>query len=251
MLAGNSLRRSANRPITAVILLFTAVSALALVAAGVVLRQNDTGALFTNQRPVGAAIGAARIFSGERVTPAFSVSDNSSGAATDGSSANAFGNDGRYFLSRVLPAAFAADRYLDFDFNGPLPAGLTAQTVAASVRLSSDLGTGTVCVYFELRRASTNALLSSHGTSATPSACTSGTTASVVSINFGAVTTTDVANDLRLRMFARDTSAGALRLDEATISGQTPYSSWTLYPILTRESYSGQIELLRWGLAGP
>lgn len=224
---------------------------IAVVAAQVAIRLKETGALFTNQQPVGVGLGAARIFPGERVTTAFSVSDHSSGGATDGSSANAFGNDGRYFLTRVWPTSFASDRYIDLDLNSPLPLGLNAQTVATSIRLSSDAGTGTVCVYFELRRASTNALLSTHGSAGSPLACTSGATPSVLNVTLTAVNTTDIANDLRLRMFGRDTASGAVRVDEGTVSGQTPYSSWTLYPILTRESYSGQLELLRWGLAGP
>jgi hypothetical protein len=239
---GNALR---------VLVIAAIVLSIAVVAAQVVLQLQDTGALFTNQQPVGVGLGAGRIFPGERVTTAFSVSDHSSGGATDGSSANAFGNDGRYFLTRVWPTSFASDRYIDLDLNSPLPLGLNAQTVATSIRFSSDAGTGTVCVYFELRLASTNALLSTHGSAGTPLACTSGATASVLNVTLSAVSTTDIANDLRVRIFGRDTAAGAMRLDEGTVNGQTPYSSWTLYPILTRESYSGQLELLRWGLAGP
>lgn len=247
MLAGIWRRRT----VLPALVIAAIICAIAVVATSVALRLKDTGALFTNQQPIGVGLGAARIFPGERVTPAFSVSDHSSGGSADGSSANAFGNDGRYFLTRVWPTAFASDRYLDLDFNSPLPLGLTAQSVATSIRLSSDLGTGTVCVYFELRRASTNALLSSHGSAGSPLACTSGSTASFLNVTLTAVSTTDIADDLRVRMFARDTASGAMRLDEGTVNGQTPYSNWTLYPILTRESYAGQLELLRWGLAGP
>lgn len=242
---------TARRPPVAAFIVLTALAALALAAAIVVTRFPLTNALFTSQPPVDAALAAARIFEDERVTPAFSVSDRSAGSAVDGSSANAFGNDGRYFLTRAWSTAFASDRYLDLDLNGPLPAGLSAQSVTTSIRFSSDAGTGSVCVYFELRRASTNALLSTHGSAGTPLVCTSGTSASTVSVSLPAVSTTDIANDLRVRVFALDTSAGAIRVDEGTISGETPYSAWTLYPILTRESHSGQIELLRWGLAGP
>jgi hypothetical protein len=239
------------RSVLSALLIASIICGVAVVGAAVALKVKGTGALFSNQQPIGVGLGAARIFPGNRVTPAFGVSDHSSGSAADGSSANAFANDGRYFLSRVWATTFASDRYIDLDFNSPLPLGLNASSVAASIRLSSDAGTGTVCMYFELRRASTNALLSSHGSAGSPVACTSGSAASVLNVPLAAASTTDIANDLRVRIFAKDTAGGAMRLDEGTINGQTPYSSWTLYPILTRESYSGQLELLRWGLAGP
>jgi hypothetical protein len=240
-----------RRPILPTLFILTVVCAVAVVAASVALRLKETDALFTRQQPVNANLAAARIFAGERVTPAFSVSDRSSGSATDGSSANAFANDSRYFLTRAWSTAFASDRYLDFDLNGPLPTGLTAQSVTATIRVSSDLGAGSVCAYVELRRASTNVVLSTHGSAGTPLACTSGTTVTTLSMTLTAVSSTDVANDVRLRLFLMDTASGAARVDEATVAGQTPYSSWTLYPVQTRESYSGQVEVRRWGLAGP
>jgi hypothetical protein len=231
-------------------------SAIAVIGGAVLLTtllvgMPITGAIFTGAYPVGGDIAASRIFRDERVTPPFAVGDSSSGSAQSRSSATAFGNDGLYFLSRTWPSAFDSSRYLDLEFNSPLPAGLTAQSVALNIRVSSDAGTGSACLYLEVRRASTNALLSSHGSSGSPLACTSGTQVTTLNVGLAVVSTADVANDLRVRLYARDSAAGAIRLDQMTVDGATPYAGFTLYPILTREQFSGQQELLRWGLAGP
>lgn len=247
MLALRTVRRASLLAIAVLTVLNVGVLVAGLILNGL----GGTSALFTSTQPVNAALGAARIFSDERVTTGFAVGDHSSGSAVDGSSTTAFGSDGRYFLTRTWPTSFATDRYVDLDFNAPLPAGLTAQSVALNLRLASDAGTGSVCIYVEARRASTGSLLSSHGSSGSPLACTSGATYSTVNVTLTSVDATDLANDVRVRIFARDSAASAIRLDEATVAGSTPYSTFTLYPVQTSELYSGQTELIRWGLAGP
>ncbi len=245
--------RPARSPVIARsrVLLPVTVLAATLISVLTMVGLPGSGAQFSDDLPIGADISAGRIFRDERITPAFIVSDRSSGAVQSGTSANAFANDGRYFLTRDWPTSFDADRYIELEFNTPLPGGLAVGTATANVQLSSDAGTGSVCVYFELRRVSTGALVSSHGSPASPLACTSGISATTLSVSLAAVGATDLANDLRLRLYARDSAAGAIRLDEATIGGATPYAAFTLYPILTREQFNGQTELLRWGLAGP
>ncbi len=226
-----------------------ALLASGLLVGGIMVSLPGTGAFFTNDVPVGGDIAAGRIFRDERVTPAFVVNDVSSGSSQSGSSADAFASDGRYFLTRNWPTTFSSSRYIDFEFNAPLPAGLITTTVALSASVSSDAGTGSVCVYAEVRRASTDALIASYGSAGSPLACTSGASALTGNISLP-VGSTDVANDLRVRIFASDSAGGALRVDQMTITGSTPYASFTLYPILTRELFNGQQELLRWGLAG-
>lgn len=228
-----------------------AVVTVVLATAGVAMVALPyTGATFTNSMPVGAAVGAGRIFSGSRDTVAFSVTDASSGSATDGSNSYAFASDGRYYTSYAFGSAFDAARYLELDLNAPLPAGLNVSSGQLSLRFSGGSGGTATCVYVEIRRASTGGLVSSHGSSGSPLGCSSGTTFTGASASLGGVTTTDIANDLRIRIYASDSAAGALRLDSATISGSTPYASFTLYPILTRDHHDGQNDLIRWGLAG-
>lgn len=210
-----------------------------------------TGALYSNQQPVAANVSAARIFRGDRDTPAFVINDTSSGSATDGSYPIAFASDSRYFTTVAWPAAFDSARYLELDLNSPLPAGLVASGGQLSLRFTGDSGGASTCVYVELRRISTGALLSSHGSSGSPLGCTSGTTYTTLTPLLSAVTTSDLANDLRVRIYGRDSGAtGPIRLDQVVVSGSSPYASYTLYPILTRDVHDGRTDVIRWALAG-
>ena len=228
----------------------TAVSAILIVSlmmAGV----QGTAALFTAGFPNTANLGAAHIFRGERTTTGVSVNDVSSGTSSDQSYNVAFGSDGRFFVSRAWSSSFSSSRYLELDLNSPLAAGLTVSNASLTLRFASDAGTGSLCAYLELRRSSTGAVLSTHGSGGSPLGCTSGSTYSTLNVSLAAVTSSDIANDLRVRIYADDSAAGALRLDRATVTADTAYNTITLYPILTRESYNnGQIELLKWGLGG-
>jgi hypothetical protein len=231
--------------------LVVALTCATLFVATVGLGLPWTGALYTNQQPVAANVSAAHIFRGERDTPAFGVTDTSSGSASDGSYAVAFASDSRYVTTAAWPAAFDGARYIELDLNSPLPAGLAASSVALSMRFTGDSGGASTCVYVELRRISDGGLLSSHGSSGSPLACASGTTYATASPSLSAVTTTDLGNDLKVRIYGRDSGAsGPIRLDQVVISGSTPYSSYTLYPILTRDVHDGRTDLIRWGLAG-
>jgi hypothetical protein len=226
----------------------TATTALAAVVG---LGLPGTTAFFSNQQPAAANIGAGRIFRGTRDTAAWTITDKSSGATSDGSAGFAYSGDSRYFTTVAWPAAFDSARYIELDLNSPLPATLTTSSVQLNLRLTGDSAGASVCVYVELRRISTGALLSSHGSSGSPLVCTSATTYSTATPSLSVVTDTDVGNDLRLRIYGRDAGAtGAARLDLVTISGSTPYASFTLYPILTRDVHDGRTDLIRWGLAG-
>ena len=104
-----------------------AVSAL-VVSVGI--GASSSLALFTDTTDAaGADLGTKAIFPGERVTPAFSVRDASGGAApVDRSSELGFSGDGRTLTSSPWSSAFSSGRYLDFDLNASLPAGLAALT---------------------------------------------------------------------------------------------------------------------------
>ena len=227
------------------------ISATTALAAVIGLGLPGTTALFSNQQPAAANIGASRIFRGTRDTPAFSVTDVSSGSSADGSSSDAFASDSRYFTTVAWPAAFDTSRYVELDLNSPLPATITTSSVQLSLRFAGDSAGASVCVYVELRRISTGGLLSSSGSSGSPLGCATGTTYTTVTPSLSAVTDTDIGNDLRVRIYGRDSGAGGpIRLDQVIVSGSTPYASFTLYPILTRDVHDGQIDLIPWGLAG-
>ena len=59
------------------------------------------------------------------------------------------------------------------------------------------------------------------------------------------------ANDLRVRVYARDSAAGAARFDVLTVSGSTPHASFTLYPLLSRDVNAADVQLIPWGLSVP
>lgn len=237
---------------TGLVALLAVLTATAALAAVVGLGLPGTTAYFTNQQqPAGANIGAGRIFRGERDTVGWSVTDRSSGSTTDGSAGFAFSGDSRYFATVAWPAAFDSARYIELDFSSPLPAGISVSGVQLNLRFAGDSGGASPCLYIELRRVSSGGLLSSHGSSGSPLGCASGTSYTTLTPSLSAVTDTDVGNDLRIRIYGRDAGAlGAMRLDEVTASGSTPYSTFTLYPILTRDVHDGRTDLIRWGLAG-
>lgn len=231
--------------------LAVALTCATLFVATVGLGLRWTGALYSNQQPIAANVSAAHIFRGDRDTPAFVITDTSSGSAVDGSYSVAFASDSRYFTTVAWPAAFDSARYIELDLNSPLPAGLAASSVSLSLRFTGDSGGASTCVYVELRRISTGGLESSHGSSGSPLACASGTTYATSSPSLSVVTTSDLANDLRVRIYGRDSGAtGPIRLDQVVVSGSTPYASFTLYPILTRDVHDGRSDVIRWALAG-
>jgi hypothetical protein len=227
------------------------IIAITSLAAIVGLGLPGTTAFFSNTQPAAANLGAGRIFRGTRDTMGWTVSDKSSGSATDGSAGFAYSGDSRYFSTVAWPAAFDSARYIELDLNSPLPATLAASSVQLNLRLTGESAGAAVCVYVEMRRISNGALLSSHGSSGSPLVCSSGTTYSTASPSLSVVTDTDVGNDLRVRIYGRDAGAtGAARLDLVTVSGGTPYASFTLYPILTRDVHDGRTDVIRWALAG-
>jgi hypothetical protein len=232
----------------AALLMIAALTVGGLLAAPVALPA--TLALFTAQGEVQAQIGAARIFRGERATPAFSVSDVSSGSAVNASSPIAFAADGLHMVTRAWPDSAAADRYLEADFNGPLPAGLAVPGAQLNLRFAADSAGATACVQVQLRRASTDGLLSSHGSPGSPLACVTGTSFSTTTVPLPAVDGSDLANDVRVRIIATSTATGPIRIDTLTVGGSTPHAGFTLYAVRTREVDGGNVELRRWGLAG-
>jgi hypothetical protein len=150
----------------------------------------------------------------------------------------------------VWATSFSAGRYLELDLNAPLPGGLDVTNGTLVIKLASDTPVSTACYYVEVRRQSNGAVLSSHGSSGSPLECVAGTTFSTLNVSLSAVNTTDIADDLRVRVYAADTGSAAVRIDRLVVSGDTPYSAFTLYPELTRDVHGGITDVLRWSLAG-
>ena len=156
-------------------------------------------------------------------TSAWDLRDASAGAGeVDESDPVAFPSDGRTMTATAPAAAFRANRYLQIDFTGPLPTNATPSSASFDLRFAAGRATSTACFYFDLRRASTNTVLSTHGSSAAPVGCVTGTGQTTFSTALPAVTSAAIANDLRVRVYVRASGSVAPVLDLATVRVTTP-----------------------------
>lgn len=207
-------------------------------------------AVFTAQTEDAAVFGSKALFPGERVTPAFQISDSSTGVAIDRSSSFAFSTDSLTATTSPWSTAFASDRYVEFDLNDSLAPGVAVSAASFDFRFASS-GTGQACYYFEVRMISTGAILGTHGSSGSPVGCVTGTTMTSFSTSVPAVATTSIANDLRVRLFGRESASASMVIDLATLVGSTSHQAFSLYPVLFRDAADTTPEIIPWGLALP
>ena len=211
-----------------------------------------TLALFTASADTTTSLAAGRIFPGVRTTTAFVVGDMSGGGASvDRTSPFALASDGRTATTGAWATAFASDRYLQFDLNAPLPVSLAASSVSLTLRLASASPSGTVCFYAQVRRISDDTPLATYGSAGSPVGCTTGTSQASFSVSLPIVASTDVANDLRVRIYGRDSAAAASVLDQATVSGSTPSAAFVLYPVRFTDAATSVAISAPWELQGP
>jgi hypothetical protein len=225
-------------------------AAIAVVVAVSVAALGVSLAVFTAQEEQDAVFGSKTVFPGERVTPAFQIGDASSGAEVDRSSTFGFAADGLTTTTKAWSTAFAGDRYLEFDLNDSLASGVAVSSPTFDFRFSSS-GAGQACFYFEVRRISTGAVLGTYGSSGSPVGCVTGTSLTAVSTGIPALATTSIANDLRIRLFAKESAGAEMVIDQATVGGTTAYQSFTLYPVMFRDAADTIPESIPWGLAVP
>jgi hypothetical protein len=193
-----------------------------------------------------SAFTAKRIYPAERGTSAWKLNDRSTGTAADRSDEISFADDGRTVNTGNWAAAFSASRYVELDLYGSLPAGLSVSNASFSLRFRTTGGTG--CFYFEVRRASTGVVLATHGSSGTPLAC-HGTTLQTTATPIPSVSSTDIANDLRIRVFGNRSGGGIWVVDEVVATGSTPYAGFTLYEKLAVDATTGTPFSAAWELA--
>jgi hypothetical protein len=226
------------------------VAAIAILLVVAVAGIGLSLAVFTAQTDQVALFGSKAVFLGERVTPAFQVGDASSGIEVDRSSPFAFPADGLTTTTSAWSTAFAADRYLEFELNDSLASDVAVSTASFAFRFASS-GAGQACFYFEVRRISTGAVLATHGSSGSPVGCVTGTTPATFSTSIPSVTTTSIANDLRIRVFGRESGGAASVIDLAAVAGSTVHQSFTLYPVLFRDAADTTADVIPWGLDVP
>jgi hypothetical protein len=206
--------------------------------------------VFTAQQDGDIVFGSKALFPGERVTPAFRVGDASSGVEIDRSSPFAFPADGLATTTSPWSSGFATNHYVDFELNDSLASGVSTSGVAFNLAFASS-GSGQACFYFEVRRATTDAVLSTVGDPSGPVGCVTGTTLTTFSTPLPSVTSTTIANDMRIRVFGRESAGASSVIDLATVGGTTPYQAFTLYPVMFRDAADSTVENHSWGLAVP
>lgn len=186
-------------------------------------------AAFSSLDSNGATLSTKRIFAGVRSAWPSDVRDASGGAAETNSSDVLSYADGLTVTTKNWSSAFAATRFDDFDFSGGRPAAVPVTSATFNFTFAPSRSNDDACFYVEVRRASTNALLGTHGSSGSPSACSTGSTvAATVSVS-SEVTNTDIANDLRIRVYANNSTNRPLKIDLASVSITTPWFTTTLF----------------------
>jgi hypothetical protein len=163
-------------------------------------------------------------------TSAWDLRDASAGgSAANVSDPIAFAADGRTVATATPPGSFSSGRYLEIDPNGPLPASAVPTSATLNLRFAAGARASTACFYFELRRASTDALLAIHGSAANPVGCVTGTAQRSFATALPAVSSAAIANDLLVRIYMRASRRTAPVLDQAAVSAVTTQGAFALY----------------------
>ena len=200
------------------------------------------------QTLAGNTFQAGRIFSGARLSTARTISDASGGSTPVAASDSLSYADALRKTTGNWAAAFSTTRYFEVKYEAPLAAGRSVSSAAFAFDYAAT-GTGTVCFYFEVRVASTSAVLATYGSSSTPVACNSTTTIQVTSTLIPIVTTTAVANDLAIRVYATHSGSLPLVIDRATVTGSTPDQSFVLYEKTSTDASTGTPTTTPWSIA--
>lgn len=206
------------------ILVALALSALAGRAAG------PTLGAFSASTSNPSTMSAKAVFPGTRSWSAWDLRDASSGAEQNRSDAEAF--SGGYVVTGNWATSWTAARYLLYDMNAPLPPGLATSGVAFQFDFADHRNSPAdqVCFYFQVLRRSTGVVIGTHGSTAAPVACRATNAVLPTSTPLPEVTSTDLANDLRIRVYAMHTNtARAMRVDRAIVTGSTTVAPFTLY----------------------
>jgi len=183
---------------------------------------------------------------------AWDLRDASGGAGeTNQSDTSAFASDSRAAPSALFATTFSTTRYVEYSFNAPLAAANVTSSVVFNLNFAGTVAGESTCFYFDVRRISTGAVLATHGSAASPVDCTTTTTFKASSTSLPEVTTSEVANDLAVRVYASSSGAHALNVDRATVSGTNASMPFTLYEKSFADAAAGgSATAVPWSLVG-
>jgi hypothetical protein len=164
-------------------------------------------------------------------TSAWDFRDVSTTTSVNQSAQPAFSGDGRTLNTGNWATAFSTTRYVEFDSNTTLPSGKAVSGASFDLRRAASNAGDIVCYYFEVLRISDGTPLpgGTHGSTASPVGCVTGTTQTTTSTPLPEITTTDLLNDARIRVYARSSGSRAATIDLATISGSAGSMPFTVY----------------------
>ena len=165
-----------------------------------------SGALagFTSLTTGGAqTIVTKRIFLGPRSLAAQDLRDASSGAETNKSDAYSYA-DGTVATTSTAIAS-GTNNYVEFTMSSARAGGLSVSGAQFNFRLASSGGAqaGNACFWFDVRSGGT--VIGTHGSYASPSGCSTGTTQTTFSTAIPEVSSTDRANGLVIRAYVWET----------------------------------------------
>jgi hypothetical protein len=185
-------------------------------------------------------------------TSAWNLRDASAGGAeSDQSDATAFASDSRTVTTGNAPTSFSTSNYLVFDYNAPLASSSTVTgSPTFDFRFAAQGPPRTACFYLDVRRASTDAVLATHGSAANPVGCVSGTTLQSFSTALPEVSSAAIANDLRVRVYVQQDKSKSIDVDRATVSGTGSQGSFSLFERSFHDRADGTDTDLSWPLAG-
>jgi hypothetical protein len=201
----------------------------------------------TNGGP--ATYTTKRIFPGIRSGAAWTLRDASGGAAETNADDSLSYADAVVKNTSNWATTFASNRYVEFDFNSPRPGGVAVSSAQFNYRMAANGVGDTACFYLEVYRASTSTLIGSHGDASNPVACNSTIIQTTYSTTLAEVTNTTILNDLRVRVYGKESGGAPMKQDLATVTGSTPYSSFTQYEKIYRDQSTGTPTTTNWSLA--
>jgi hypothetical protein len=234
--------RTEHQPVRCTVLLGTAAAVFTSTSVAL--------AGFSSQVSGGPmTVATKRIFPGLRSAWPWDIRDASAGGtAVNGSDPLSY-TDGIVTTTKYWSSSFAANRFDDFDFGTGRPGGIPVSSASFNFTFAPSRASDNACFYIEVRRASTNALLGTHGNPGTPSACASLGAQVAATVDISAeVVSTDVANDLRIRVYANQSGNKALKIELATVTITTPYFTAALYEQRFDDEANAASTVTRWPL---
>jgi hypothetical protein len=223
-------------------------AAAAGAAAAVFISTSVALAAFTSSATGGGmSLTTKRIFPGVRSAWPWDIRDASAGGAEVNASDPLSYTDGLTATTHIWSSTFSTTRFDDFDFNAGHPGGIPVSSATFNFTFASKQAGQNACFYLEVRRASTNTLLGTHGSSGAPSACANGGAQVAATVDISAeVTNTDIANDLRIRVYADQSGNKAIKIELATVSITTPYVSATVFAHRWDDEATGSPSVTLW-----